>query len=186
MQKTEIYDFIGIMAAMIGAEERRKCTELGLRLVHFQVLDYLMRCNKYSNTPAATTKYLGMTRGTVSQSLIILEKRGYLEKIPDASDKRVIHLFLLPEGKKILNAIRPSALFSKAETILQENGIFPSEEIFTQALTALQKANASKSFGFCKTCKHFTHKSNGFLCGLTQEKLTKSDSEKICQEHTLE
>ena len=100
MQKTEIYDFIGIMATMIGAEERKKCTELGLRLVHFQVLDYLMRCNKYSNTPAATAKYLGMTRGTISQSLMILEKRGYIEKVSDASDKRVIHLMLLPEGIK--------------------------------------------------------------------------------------
>jgi len=185
MQKTEIYDFISIMAAMIGAEERKKCAELGLRLVHFQVLDYLMRCNKYSNTPAATTKYLGMTRGTVSQTLIILEQRGYIEKIPDQSDKRVVHLFLLPQGIDVLNAIRPSALFTKAENLLEEEGVFPDEQIFSQALTALQKANDSQSFGFCKTCKYFTRKSSGFLCGLTKEKLTKSDSEKICQEHTL-
>jgi DNA-binding MarR family transcriptional regulator len=186
MQKTEIYNFIGIMAAMIGAEERKKCTELGLRLVHFQVLDYLMRCNKYSNTPAATAKYLGMTRGTISQSLMILEKRSYIEKRPDTSDKRVVHLLLTPEGIKILSSIRPSALFDRAETILEENGVFLDESIFTQALTALQKANASQSFGFCKTCKHFTRIPDGFLCGLTKEKLSKSDSEKICQEHTLE
>jgi len=185
MQKTEIYDFIEIMATMIGAEERKKCTKLGLRLVHFQVLDYLMRCNKYSNTPAATANYLGMTRGTISQSLMILEKKAYIEKVPDASDKRVVHLLLLPEGIKIFSSIRPTALFARAATILEENGVFPDEKIFTQALTALQKANASKSFGFCKTCNHFTRKSNGFHCGLTKEKLNKRDSEKICQEHSF-
>ncbi len=76
MQQTDIYERIECMTTLIRSEERKKCTELGLQPVHFQVLNYLSRCNKYSNTPAAVANYLGMTRGTVSQSLIILEKRA--------------------------------------------------------------------------------------------------------------
>ena len=57
------------------------------------------------------------------------------------------------------------------------------EEIFIEALTALQKANNSQSFGICKTCKNFTKKSTSFYCNLTQEKLSQSDSEQICLEH---
>ncbi|WP_420831674.1 MarR family transcriptional regulator [Bathymodiolus japonicus methanotrophic gill symbiont] len=48
--------------------------------MHFQVLEYLSLCNKYSDTPAAIANYLGMTRGTVSQTLIIFEKRAYIKK----------------------------------------------------------------------------------------------------------
>lgn len=185
MQKTDIYEFIECMAALIRTEERRKCTELGLQPVHFQLLNYLSRCNKYSDTPAATANFLGMTRGTVSQSIIILEKKGYIQKVQDRTDKRVIHLSLLPKGREILAQARPSELFDKAVAIF--NNDMPSmtgDKIFAHALTALQKANQSHTFGMCKTCKHFSSRESGFFCQLTQETLTEEDSEKICQEHT--
>ncbi len=185
MHKTDIYELIECMAALIRTEERRKCTELGLQPVHFQLLNYLSRCNKYSDTPAATANFLGMTRGTVSQSIIILEKKGYIEKIPDQSDKRMVHLALLPKGRDILEEARPTQLFNKALSILHEKSSdLSGDQIIAQALTALQKANNSHSFGMCKTCKYFSTRDNGFYCRLTTEKLSPEDSEKICQEHT--
>ncbi|QPK62171.1 winged helix-turn-helix transcriptional regulator [Methylomonas sp. LL1] len=184
MSQTDIYELIECMTALIRSEERKKCTELGLQPVHFQVLNYLSRCNKYSNTPAAVANYLGMTRGTVSQSLIILEKKGFIEKTPDPRDKRVIHLRLLPEGISILKQARPSGLFNSATDILKGGGpVLSDANVFEQALTALQKANQSQSFGVCKTCRNFSEKDGEFFCQLTQEKLTDGDSEQICQEH---
>lgn len=184
MAQTDIYELIECMTALIRSEERKKCTELGLQPVHFQVLNYLSRCNKYSNTPAAVANYLGMTRGTVSQSLIILEKKGYIEKRPDAKDRRVIHLRLLDEGAKVLQQARPSDLFHSATDILHATGQEVTDaNVFQQALTALQKANQSQSFGVCKTCRNFSEKDGDFFCLLTQEKLSPSDSEQICQEH---
>jgi uncharacterized protein YqfB (UPF0267 family) len=56
--------------------------------------------------------------------------------------------------------------------------------VFQQALTALQKANQSQSFGVCKTCRNFREKDNGYFCELTQEALSPSDINQICQEHT--
>ncbi len=185
MQGIDVYGLIERMAALIRSEERKKCAELGLQPVHVQVLDYLSRCNKYSDTPAATSKYLGMTRGTVSQSLILLEKRGFIEKTSDSADKRVIHLHLLPEGLNTLKQAQLSELFNKASDLLNQHHASASKEIIAHALAALQKANSSQSFGLCKTCQHFTKTPTGFVCGLTKEKLSNSDSEKICQEHTL-
>lgn len=185
MPQTDIYELIECMTALIRSEERKKCTELGLQPVHFQVLNYLSRANKYSNTPAAVANYLGMTRGTVSQSLIILEKKGFIEKIPDTQDKRVIHLRLLPEGEAILKQARPSNLFDSATDILHNTTpVTPDANVFQQALTALQKANQSQSFGVCKTCRNFSEKDGEFFCLLTQEKLSDGDSQQICQEHT--
>lgn len=179
-----VFNLIEYMAALIRSEERKRCTELKLQLVHFQFLEYFSLCNKYSDTPAAIANYLGMTRGTVSQTLIILEKRGFLKKTQDNKDKRVLHIQLLKKGLNTLKKAKPTELFKKATAILDEDvSITSREEVFVEALTALQKANNSHSFGMCKTCKNFTRKSTGFFCELTQEKLSKSDSDKICQEH---
>jgi DNA-binding MarR family transcriptional regulator len=181
----EVFDLIERMAALIRSEERKKCAELGLQPVHLQVLDYLSRCNRYSDTPAALTNYLGMTRGTVSQTVLLLVKKGYVKKTADKIDRRVVHLNLLPEGETILKQARPADLFNRAALIFEENGFVNDEIMFVQALTALQKANNSQSFGLCKTCQYFTRLPTGFHCGLTKEALSHSDSEKICQEHSI-
>ena len=159
MPQTDIYELIECMTTLIRSEERKKCTEFGLQPVHFQVLNYLSRCNKYSDTPASVTNYLGMTRGTVSQSLNILEKKGYIGKTTDTKDKRVVHLTLLPEGMSVLKQARPVNLFDTATAILQNSVAPPSDtNVFQQALVALQKANQSQSFGVCKTCRNFSKK----------------------------
>ena len=184
MKSSTIFDLIEYIAALIRSEERKRCTELKLQLVHFQILKYLSICNKYSDTPAAITNYLGMTRGTVSQSLILLEKRDFIKKKQDQTDKRVFHIQLLKKGMSTLIKAKPTDLFKKTATILEKNSsIMGGKEIFIEALTALQKANNSHSFGICKTCKNFTKKSTNFYCDLTQEILSQSDSEKICLEH---
>jgi DNA-binding MarR family transcriptional regulator len=175
------------MGTLIRSEERRKCSGLGLQPVHLLAMDFLLRCNRYSDTPAALTAYLGITKGTVSQTILLLEKKGYLSKTGDATDKRKVHLQLTQAGEKILYQARPMELFDRAAYLLDRNNKNTTVEvdIFVQALTALQKANKSESFGVCKTCAHFTTTTDGYLCGLTKEVLTHSDSEKICREHVF-
>jgi DNA-binding MarR family transcriptional regulator len=186
MEKVDVFDYIERMSALIRSEERKKCAALGLQAVHLQALNYILRCNRYSDTPAALTNYLGMTRGTVSQTLALLKKKGYITKTTDTHDRRVIHLALSKEGKIILEQARPTELFNLATALLNKKEVATDyETIFTNTLTALQQANRSQSFGLCKTCHYFTKTDDGFLCGLTKQPLSQSDSEKICQEHTV-
>lgn len=185
MQKITLFDVVERIAALIRSEERKKCTQYGLQSVHLQVLDYLSRCNKYSDTPAAVTNYLGMTRGTVSQTLLLLEKKGFIKKTTDTNDRRVVHLSLLPEGEATLTKARPCELFVQASGLIDGNELSRYDEALVTVLTALQKSNKSHTFGLCKTCQYFTNVPNGHLCGLTKEPLSEEDSEKICQEHTV-
>ena len=97
----------------------------------------------------------------------------------------MVHLGLLPEGEAILKQARPSELFNQASSILRGIDFSNHEEVFVKALTALQKANKSQSFGLCNTCKYFTKSPEGYKCDLTKGMLSQSDSEKICQEHTV-
>ncbi|MGR9116372.1 MAG: MarR family winged helix-turn-helix transcriptional regulator [Gammaproteobacteria bacterium] len=184
MATIDLYRVIERMAALIRSEERKKCTELGIQAVHLQVLDYLSRCNRYSDTPAALTNYLGMTKGTVSQTLLLLERKGFIKKVPDLADKRMVHLHLVAEGRDVLERASTTQLFSNAALILEKQNPQVQEDAFILALTALQKAHQSHSFGLCKSCKYFTSTPQGYFCGLTKETLTQADSEKICQEHT--
>jgi len=55
----------------------------GLLPVQWEVLRYLRRANRFSRTPAALTAYLGLTKGTVSQTLRALEGRGLVRKRVD-------------------------------------------------------------------------------------------------------
>lgn len=181
----DVYASIERMVALIRSEERRKCTELGLQPVHLQVLDYVSRCNRYSDTPAALANYLGMTRGTVSQTVLLLERNGFIEKITDTQDKRIVHLKLSTEGEAILEKARPANLFENANAIFSQNEFINHEDSFLNALLALQKANQSQSFGLCRTCQYFTQTTDGFTCGLTKQSLSESDSQKICQEHCV-
>jgi len=184
MKKTNVFELISCMAALIRSEERKRCSELKLQLTHLQVLEYISLCNKYSDTPAALANYLGMTRGTVSQTLIVLEKKGLLTKIQDTADKRVYHLQLTVAGVDILQQAKPTNLFEQANDLLGDDfSSLEGDALFVAALTALQKANHSQSFGVCKTCKNFTQRETGFFCELTKEVLSEIDADKICQEH---
>lgn len=183
---TDIFDLIERMSALIRAEERRKSSELGLQTVHLQALDYLSRCNRYSDTPASLASYLGMTRGTVSQTVLLLEKKGFIKKTIDLVDRRKVHLSLLQSGFVILAESRTGDLINQARKVFASDARYQTDEGgFAGALKALQKANKGQSFGQCKTCKFFTEVPIGFECALTKEPLSQLDSEKICQEHSV-
>lgn len=186
MKPPSLFEIIERMNVLIRAEERKKCTDLGLQPVHLQVLQYLSSSNRFSDTPVALTNYLGRTLGTVSQSVTLLEKKGLIKKIPDQEDRRVVHLELTSKGKKMLGLALPAELFVKAASFLgEEENIQQYTAYFDSALQALQKAYDAKSFGVCKTCHYNTATDMGYVCSFHKERLSPEDVELLCQDHTM-
>ncbi|PKM12542.1 MAG: MarR family transcriptional regulator [Gammaproteobacteria bacterium HGW-Gammaproteobacteria-3] len=185
MQDSNIFNLIDRISTLLRSEERKKYTALGLQPIHGQILDYLSKCNKLSDTPAAVTEYFGLTKGTVSQSLQVLERKGYLEKNPNTQDRRIVHLKLSESGERLLLETRNFDLLpDKEQAILaQQSNLIKAALIST--LTALQKANNLKSFGICHTCTHFSEVERHYFCGLTRQPLSQGDVGKICREHAL-
>lgn len=182
MKTANIFSKIEQIVTLLRAEEHRSCKTLGLHVVHLQILRYLSICNKYSNTPASISDYLGITRGPISQTLIYMTKIGLIEKYTGFKDHRVVHVGITQRGSEILNLYDQNNIFSRASIFLK-NDISLSLEALEEQLKALQKSSNLGVFGVCKTCQHFNKTINGGVCGLTTEDLNENDSEKICREY---
>ena len=54
--------------------------DAGLNPAQWEALRYLSRAIRFSNSPGALTRYLGATKGTISQTVIALERKGFITK----------------------------------------------------------------------------------------------------------
>jgi hypothetical protein len=135
----------------------------------------------------AVTEYLGQTKGTVSQTLKVLEKKRLLSKLPDENDKRVSHLKISAKGKQLLKQSVPTPMFIKACEELSHKDQLQIEAGLKLLLTTLLQANSMKSFGVCHSCRYNSKTDVGsYFCNLVQQALSVDDIQLICKEHENE
>ncbi|TDF38406.1 MarR family transcriptional regulator [Alteromonadaceae bacterium M269] len=181
-KENEIYTLIERIGNLLKAESRAKGAELGLQAVQQDTLYYLSICNRYSDHLLALTKFLGLTKGTVAQTVKIVEKKGLVTKEKDAVDKRMSHLILTEEGRQhIENSAPPDNFISTIGSLSEkQKGEFLSQ--LRTCLMTYQNFNQVNGFGVCQSCTYNMTTEDGFQCGLTKEKLSESDVQKICVE----
>lgn len=164
--------------ALLRSELRTAASEQGLEPVHAVTLWYLARANVFSNNPLAVGDFLGLSKGNVSQQLILLEGKGLLTKTPDTADRRRLHLTLTPAGKAMLARLYPPKSWSSGES--------PDlERVLDAALRGVIAANGGKSFGICHTCRFHQRRVSGGFCQLLQIPLSAKQAGQICQEHQV-
>jgi DNA-binding MarR family transcriptional regulator len=157
----------------------------GLNPAQWNALRFLGKANKYSTSPGVLADYLGCTKGTVSQTLIALESKGFLERIRCEEDRRKVRLGLTDAGKAIL----------KNDPLLQieraSAGVpLPHRESLIAAMALmvddLCPGHEGPSFGKCGECCHLDCSnaaedcSGEQRCGLTGETLDGIELEQIC------
>jgi DNA-binding MarR family transcriptional regulator len=161
----------------------------GLNPAQGDALDYLAVANRYSRNPSALADFLGLTRGTVSQTLIALERKGLIARRADPRDGRAIVLELTREGRTLVESGAETAV-ERALRAMPAANQAALAGLLTEALAEAQRQNKFRAFGTCGTCLHFqrddSDKAPGgpHRCGLTREPLSDSDSLLICREHT--
>lgn len=164
------------LSALHRSQMRKFAQEQGLQMVHLEILSYLASCNRYSDTTQALSEYLGHTKSSISQSVGFLETAGLVKRTQDEVDKRVYHLKLSAKSRSLITAFE-SSFFPTSLSGEQERGL-------EGLLAAIQRKNGLKSFGICSTCRFNTNPTGRqFICGLTNESLTKDDVTKKCREH---
>lgn len=184
MKSNSIYDYVERLSELLRIDSRQVLAEHGLQPVQLEMLHYLSICNQYSNTPKAVTEYLGQTKGTVSQTLIVLEKKALLAKYPDKKDKRVSHLKVTEKGMQLLKQSIPTPMIVKACEQLTDKQQLLIDSALNQLLFTILQANGMKSFGVCRTCRfNIRTESEGYFCNLLQQALAIDDIQLICVEH---
>ncbi|MCG8039259.1 MAG: MarR family transcriptional regulator [Candidatus Thiodiazotropha taylori] len=184
MNSGNLYNHLERLSEILRTDLRKSGIEHGLQPVQLEVLHYLSVCNRYSDTPLAVTEYLGQTKGTVSQTIKVLEQKGLLQKRNDTEDKRVSHLSLTPRGSKLLDQLVPPPMLTKASDKLPERTRKQINQALQQLVMALLQSNGMKSFGVCHTCRYNLHsKDGGYFCNLVKQALTEDDLERLCREH---
>lgn len=182
--RTRLIELLERLGNLLRTERRLSAHTAALQPVHLQALSYLSRCNRYSNTPAAVTAFLGTTKGTASQSLSVLERAGLIARRPDADDRRVTRLRLTRKGRDVLEELLPLPEWEESMRALDGDATRICANTLESLLRARQASHGWRSFGVCRTCRHFLDEGGGaFRCGLTREPLQREDSQRICHEH---
>lgn len=168
------------LSSLYKSQMRQAVSAEGIQLVHLEILRYLSISNKYSNTAQAMSEYLGQTKGSISQSLKLLEKEGYIERRTSTEDKRVVRVYLAQAGHDCLQRMSEHLMLNLDES--------PKTVAAIQSLLhTWQDKNNHKGFGQCQSCRFNQQLGRGkFQCGLTGEALSKADVKKICREHEFD
>lgn len=178
-----IHDIIERLGNLLRADVRAACYAHGVRPVQFEALNYLAQCNRYSDTPQAVAEYLGLTKGTVSQTLKVLEEKALLLKRDDKQDKRVVHLEPTARGRRLVAQAVPAESVATGVESLSASNQRQMVETLRQLLRSIQQANGLKTFAPCRTCRFNKQRDVDYLCSLTQEPLTDDDVSLLCREH---
>lgn len=154
-----------------------------------EALRFLARANRFSNSPGALTRYLGATKGTVSQTLMALQRKGYVSKAARAGSSRSVSLALTEKGHEALSHDPWASLAQAAEDLggktrrRMRRGL---EDLLEQELIRAGLA----SFGVCSSCRFFRERGRDgeaegpHLCMAFEEALTEEDRILICAAHT--
>jgi DNA-binding MarR family transcriptional regulator len=182
MHNLPLFDVLERLNSLMRIWFRQHPLLAELQPVQLSALIYLARCNHYSNTPQGVTEYLGLTKGTVSQSVKLLEAKGFICKTADKRDKRVVHLQLTDEALALLDTVLPPDFLIKGKAGLGQRGD-DLENLLFDLLREIQRSNNVPAFGLCKSCRYHRVTEFGPFCGLTNESLKFGDERLICREH---
>lgn len=182
MRKRNALKHLERIASLMRIAFRQELVREGLQLVHLETLTYLDSCNKYSNSPQHVAAYLGLTKGTVSQSISLLNSLGLVEKNIDPIDRRKVNVLLTARGKQVVLKFEQLVKIDDLKDDFSEESR-SLEDSLEALLLSLQKANGFKTFGACKTCIHHQINADGRMCLLTKQSLSEAEKELICHEH---
>jgi DNA-binding MarR family transcriptional regulator len=162
--------------------------EDGLNPAQWEALRYLARANRLSNSPGALTRYLGATKGTISQTVIALERKGLVGKTVRENERRSVVLTLTEKGHEQLARDPWLKLAGAIEELGDKTRRRLGKGLLTLLSQELQRGSHA-SFGSCASCLFFRERGRDsdeagpHLCMLIDQPLSEVETAKICIEH---
>lgn len=127
------------MAALVQERIDAVFAQHDLQSWEFDVLASLRRSGEpYSLTAGELDRTMMITSGTTTHRITRLEGRGYVERVRDEDDRRVVHVRLTPEGRRACDAVH-GVHMENERAILELIGERDRVKL-TEGLTALAEA----------------------------------------------
>ncbi len=182
--KSDDYSHSAALLERVGRLLTTEAHAEGLLPVHWEALRYLQHANRFSMTAAALTTYLGLTKGTVSQTLKALETKGLVKKRVNSKDRRSNTLSLTAKGRKLLSRDPLISTVHALERLgsSQHSALADGLEALLSARLAAQDRQA---FGQCRDCRYFARQhadGQPHYCQLLKEPIATSEASAICFE----
>lgn len=176
MDRRRLHLLIERLANVMREDLRAVATGHDLALAQLEALHYLGAANRFSDTLSALVLYLGATKGTVSQTLAALVRKGLVEQVRDADDARIWHCRLTPAGEAIARASLPAPC-------LRDSDEAGAEAALEGLIRRMLAARGGVAFGVCRTCVHHEARRGGARCRLLDVPLSAEDAGRLCKEH---
>lgn len=176
------------VAELVEQLGRCACSEAfsaGLNPAQWAALRYFERANRFSRTVSAFAHYHGTTRGTASQTIRALLKKGFLQRFPAERDQRSFRLDLTEEARQLLTS-DPYAEFVLAAGALSPEQCALLARSLRTLLEQVQDKRARRTFGVCTSCRHLravdgdVGESCGYRCFVKDELLFEGELGRIC------
>jgi len=171
-----IKELIERLGRIVAAEEWTG----DLNPTQWTALSYLAQANRFSRAPSQVADYMSATRGTVSQTLKAMARKGLVSDTSSEKDKRSISYTVTSAGRSLLD--RTTGLDGVIASLERERASDLHHGLETLVRNTLRQRGL-RPFGICKTCGHFEKKSGGGYCALLGESLTPGETDQICHEH---
>ncbi len=146
-----------------------------LNPVQRSALEYLRDANRFSRSPSHVAEFLGTTRGTMSQTLKALLRKGFVAEVRSEIDKRSISYALTRTG---LAMLKEDGVIAVALTRLMDQDVVELESGLRQTLRQALALNGGKSFGQCKSCRYHETAKGAAFCQLLSLPISAKDSER--------
>ncbi|WP_430965972.1 MarR family winged helix-turn-helix transcriptional regulator [Spongiimicrobium sp. 2-473A-2-J] len=131
-------------------------------------------------------KEFNVTKATISESIRILTKKGFIFKETDPADTRSFTIHLTDIGKEMVS--RTSAFATAIDKPVQGLTQFQKEQLFQNLLEIIKKLNKAGVVTvqrMCFSCRFYHRGPENDYCSLLKKTLHKPDLRVDCPEHEL-
>jgi DNA-binding MarR family transcriptional regulator len=172
-------DRIAELLVHVGRAARSEDSRSELTAAQWTCLRFFARANTSTRTPSAFASFQATTRGTASQIIKSLERRGLVTRRRSNRDRRSICFDLSDQGRAMLARDPLGDLMG----VIDGLDAAESEQFLTtlsRLTSALAMRRESPSFGTCRDCSHFGTFGRTAYCACMAAELAAEDTRKLC------
>lgn len=172
-------EHIAELLVHVGRASRTDGGRGGLTAAQWTGLRFLARANSISRTPSAFASFQATTRGTASQIIKTLERRGLIARRRSSTDGRSVRFDLTPAGWSMLTE-DPLGDLNRLLGAMES----PERLAFLATLSRLSSSLAAvknaPAFGTCRDCRHYTPSPGIGFCACLAAAVDVDDIDLLC------